>query len=81
MKCIIAIACMAFALGASAADSDAVSRAQAGAKSWLALTDSAKYAESWDSATAFFQGAITKPDWEKAVKAIRSPLGALKSRT
>jgi hypothetical protein len=64
----------------SADDSDAVAKAQVAAKSWLALTDSAKYGQSWDDAASFFKGAITKADWEKTVKGVRSPLGAVKAR-
>jgi len=50
-------------------------------QAWLALTDSAKYAESWNGASTLFKTAITKADWEKAIRATRAPLGALKSRT
>ena len=64
----------------SADDSDAVAQAQVAAKSWLALTDSAKYGQSWDDAASLFKDAITKADWEKAVKGVRSPLGAVKAR-
>jgi hypothetical protein len=64
----------------SADDSDAVAQAQVAAKSWLALTDSAKYGQSWDEAASFFKGAVTKADWEKAVKGVRAPLGAIKAR-
>jgi hypothetical protein len=64
----------------SADDSDAVARAQVAAKSWLALTDSAKYGQSRDEAASFFKSAVTKADWEKAVKGARSPLGAVKAR-
>lgn len=54
--------------------------AQTAAKAWLALTDAGKYGQSWDTAAAYFQQAITKPNWEQALKASRSPLGKLKSR-
>jgi hypothetical protein len=83
MKTLFAIAAAAFILGgfpASAADEDAVAQAQVAAKGWLALTDSATYGRSWDDAAAYFKAAITKTDWEKAVKAVRSPLGAVKAR-
>ena len=50
------------------------------ATAWLALTDGAKDAESWDSAASVFKAATTKADWEKTLKSVRSPLGALKSR-
>ena len=43
------------------------------------LTDSAKYGQSWDEA-ALFKGAVTKADWEKAIKGVRAPLGAVKAR-
>ncbi len=71
-----------FLLGvpASAAESDAISRAQAAAKSWLALTDNAKYGQSWDDAASFFRAAVARSDWEKAIKGVRSPLGAVKAR-
>lgn len=59
---------------------DEVAKAQRAATAWLALTDGGKYPESWDSAASLFKAAITKPDWEKALKSARSPLGALKSR-
>ena len=67
-------------LATSADDSDAVAQAQVAARSWLALTDSAKYGQSWEEAASLFKGAVTKVDWEKAVKGVRSPLGALKDR-
>ena len=58
-----------------------VAKAQRAAAAWLALADGGKYAESWDAAAALFKAAMAKPDWERALKAARSPLGALKSRT
>lgn len=60
--------------------SDAVTEAQVAAKSWLALTDSAKYGQSWDDAASFFKRAVTKADWEKSIRGVRSPLGAMKAR-
>ena len=54
--------------------------AQKSAETWLALTDSGKYAESWDEAAAFFKSAVTKDQWLSALKSVRAPLGAVKSR-
>lgn len=65
---------------ASADDTAAIAQAQVVAKGWLALTDSAKYGQIWDEAASIFKGAISKSDWEKAVKGVRSPLGAVKAR-
>lgn len=81
MKYFVAIVTMILALGAAAAENAVVSNAQSIARSWLALTDAGKYSESWDSAAVLFRAAMTKPDWEKALKSARSPLGALKGRT
>jgi len=50
------------------------------ATKWLGLVDSGRYAESWKEAAAFFKGAITKAQWEQALKASRKPLGAMVSR-
>lgn len=61
-------------------ESDSVSKAKDAATTWLALTDSGKYSESWDTAAALFKGAITKDDWIKAVGSVLSPLGKVKSR-
>jgi hypothetical protein len=83
MKRLLAVSAATLILigfSTSADDSDAVAKAQVAAKSWLALTDSAKYGQSWDSAASLVKGAVTKADWEKAVKGGRSPLGAVKAR-
>jgi opacity protein-like surface antigen len=65
---------------ARADEGQAVSKAQAAAKSWLALTDAGKHGASWDDAAAFFKKAVSKADWEKALGQVRGPLGAMKSR-
>lgn len=54
--------------------------AQKSAEAWLALTDSGKYAESWDEAAVFFKNAVTKDQWLGAMKSVRAPLGAMQSR-
>jgi len=54
--------------------------AQKSAEAWLALTDSGKYAESWNEAAAAFKGAVTKEQWIEALKKARAPLAALQSR-
>jgi hypothetical protein len=83
MKTLCAIATATLILvgfSASAADSDAIAQAQVAAKSWLSLTDSAKYGQSWDDAASLFKGAVTRVAWEKALEGVRSPLGAVKAR-
>jgi hypothetical protein len=69
------------AVTARAAETDAVAKAEDAARSWLALVDAGKYAQSWDEAAGYFKGAVTKDGWVSALTAARAPLGALKSRT
>lgn len=84
MKRSISVLCAAMlfagALSAAPPDADAVALAQASAKVWLAETDSGKYGDSWDHASAIVRNAISKPDWEKTVSSARSPFGAVLSR-
>jgi Protein of unknown function (DUF4019) len=54
--------------------------AQKSAETWLALTDSAKYAESWDEASQLFKNAVTKEQWSSTIRAARDPLGNVQSR-
>ena len=58
----------------------AVNQAQSAATAWLALTDAARYGPSWDEASSLFKAAITKANWESALKGARAPLGVLKAR-
>ena len=54
--------------------------AQKSAEQWLALVDAGKYAESWKTAAAYFQTAVSQDQWEHAIVAVRKPLGDLVSR-
>ena len=65
---------------ARAGEDEAVAQARQAALDWLALVDGGQYARSWDEAAALFRSAIAKPEWERAVKTTRAPLGALASR-
>ena len=51
------------------------------AEAWLKLVDDGQYGASWDEASELFKKAVKKPDWEKAVAGVRSPLGQVKTRT
>ena len=65
---------------AIADESAAIEKATTVAGAWLEEIDAGKYAEAWDQAAPIVQTAVTKPDWEKALKVARTPLGSLKSR-
>jgi len=54
--------------------------AQTSAESWLGLVDAGKYAESWDEAAQMFKRAVTKEQWQGAVRGARDPLGKVVSR-
>lgn len=54
--------------------------AQKAAESWLALTDSGKFAESWDEASSAFKGVLTKDKWIGMLQRVRTPLGLRQSR-
>jgi hypothetical protein len=54
--------------------------AQASAQSWLALTDSGRYAESWQAGSDLFKAAITQSKWADALTGVRTPLGKVLSR-
>ncbi len=54
--------------------------AQKSAEQWLALVDAGKYAESWKTAAAYFQTAVSQDQWEHVIVAVRKPLGDLVSR-
>lgn len=60
---------------------EAVGKAQDAAKDWLKLIDDGKYGEGWDDTAAAFKSAVSKTEWEYAIKIARDPFGNAKSRT
>jgi hypothetical protein len=64
-------------LAAGEADEKA---AQEAAQKWLSLVDQGKYAESWESAAAYFKNAVSEKQWLQSMKGARQPLGKLVSR-
>lgn len=50
------------------------------ARAWLSLIDQGNYLESWKESAPFFQGAITKTNWEASLATFRRPLGNVLSR-
>lgn len=55
--------------------------AQAAAEQWLSLVDSGQFADSWQSAASYFQGAVTQGQWKNSLESVRKPLGSLESRS
>jgi hypothetical protein len=54
--------------------------AQQSSDAWLSLVDSGKYADSWQEASQFFKAAVTKEQWQNALRGSRDPLGKVLSR-
>jgi hypothetical protein len=61
---------------AGKAENDALKTAE----EWLILIDTGEYGPSWDNAAELFKKAVTKEQWEKAIRPIRSAMGDLISR-
>jgi hypothetical protein len=54
--------------------------AQQAASDWLGLVDSGKYTDSWQEAAQMFKAAVSKEQWQSAMRASREPLGKILSR-
>lgn len=79
LLCIASLAILV-ALPSLASEADTIETAKGKTVSWLSLTDTGQYESSWDAASALFRAAISKADWVQSLSAVRSPIGALRSR-
>jgi hypothetical protein len=80
MKLLYALLLLIAAAPAVPGTETPTSAAESAARSWLALLDAGKYADSWQSAAGIFRQKITAAQWEAAIAGTRAPLGALQSR-
>jgi hypothetical protein len=71
---------LALGLSAFTQDDEKKEAAEAVTSSWLKVVDSGAYAQSWEEAASGFKAAVTRPQWEQAMRANRAPLGAVQSR-
>jgi hypothetical protein len=51
------------------------------ANSWLNLVDQQKYGESWQEASSYFKGAVSREQWQQSMESVRKPLGKKLSRS
>lgn len=79
LLCIASLAILV-ALPSLASEADTIETAKGKTVSWLSLTDTGQYESSWGAASALFRAAISKADWVQSLSAVRSPIGALRSR-
>jgi tRNA A-37 threonylcarbamoyl transferase component Bud32 len=49
-------------------------------EAWLALIDMGNYAQSWETAAAYFQRTTGKEEWVRQMEHLRRPLGKVRSR-
>lgn len=77
MRSIHFILAIAIAVAVSSGQAEDVDTlpAQREALAWLDNVDAGGYATSWDDAAAYFRKSITRENWEKALAAVRAPLG------
>jgi hypothetical protein len=71
---------LALGLSAFAQENEKKEAAEAVAATWLKVVDSGGYAQSWEETASGFKAAVTRPQWEQAMRANRAPLGAVQSR-
>jgi len=50
------------------------------AHTWLSGVDKGQYSKSWQDASEYFQGAISRDRWVASLRGVRKPLGMLVSR-
>jgi hypothetical protein len=62
------------------AHADTGKTAVSAARSWLTLIDKDHYVESWQEASAYFRGAVSRNTWETSLDGVRKPLGRVLSR-
>jgi hypothetical protein len=63
-----------------AADGMAEEDAETAARSWLDLVDGGQHARSWEDAAPAFKDAVSSEKWQRALGAVRQPLGSARSR-
>jgi hypothetical protein len=77
---VAVVICSAIVAAPSYADEAARKAAVKESRSWLALVDGQRYGESWQRAAALLRAAVTRAEFERAVSAVRKPLGRVVSR-
>ena len=78
---IVMAASVLLASSASAQEDQRLTDAKAAATAWLALIDTGKDADSWTQSASVFHTAVTQENWQQTGNQVRTPLGALTSRS
>ena len=83
-KVLFAITCVSLILLnwlPAFANETAEKRALEASDTWLKLSDSGRYSESWETAAELFRNAISKEQWNQSLNAVRKPLGKVIKRS
>lgn len=68
------------AVAAGGEHAAAEKKAVAAAQTWLAMVDKGEYAASWEASATPMKAAVTVEEWDRAMKGVRAPLGAVGAR-
>jgi hypothetical protein len=63
-----------------AADPDHEVAATRAALTWLELVDAGRHDQSWEEAAPGFKEAVSRLKWDRALRAVRTPLGRCRAR-
>ncbi len=77
---VLLLMSVVFLCSRSSADSGADKTAISAAHAWLAVIDEGRYGESWQEASKYFQGVVSRDNWQASLEGVRKPLGRLVSR-
>ena len=82
MKHFIAATVVALTIStlAYAGKTEDLSNAQDAEVKWMKSWDAGRYEQSWNEASTFFKGDITKSDSKRVYENLRLPLGGVKER-
>lgn len=78
--CLLLVCLFLGSAMASAQNAEKEQAAIAVAEQWLELVDASRYGQSWKQAAEIFRNGVAKTDWRDSMRAVRAPLGRLKSR-
>ncbi len=65
----------------AAAAPETATAALAASREWLKKLDAADYTGTWEVAASMFKSAVSLQAWQQASQSVRSPLGAVRSRS
>ncbi|GAB4332491.1 MAG: DUF4019 domain-containing protein [Desulfobulbaceae bacterium] len=84
LRLLVGLFLFIFITLSSAVHSDAMDTrtraALAAAEDFLALVDTARYAESWDEAATFFKAQVPRDEWVRQISSLRPAFGKVLER-